>query len=46
MYLPLAGTIIGEAFCVAWNTPPSSTGLYTSSAPASAAIFGSWVQAR
>src|ERR1019366_1385776 len=43
---PLAGTVTGLALPVALKTPPSSIGRQTISAPAPAAICGSWVQAR
>jgi len=43
---PLAGTFTGLALPVALNTPPSSIGRQTITAPVSAAIFGSCVQAR
>ena len=46
MYLPLGRMSAGEWLPVAWNTPPSSIGLYTSSAPVSAQTCGSCVQAR
>src|ERR1017187_9849019 len=43
---PLAGTLTGLLLPVALKTPPSSIGRQTISAPAAAAIFGSWVEAR
>src|SRR6478752_5425582 len=43
---PLAGTFTGLALPVALNTPPSSIGRQTSSAPVSATSPGSWVHAR
>ena len=46
MYGPLAGISAGDWLPVAWNTPPSSIGFQTSSAPVSAHRCGSCVAAR
>ncbi|CKU13844.1 Uncharacterised protein [Mycobacterium tuberculosis] len=46
MYGPLGLISAGEWLPVAWNTPPSSMGFHTSSAPVSAQMCGSCVAAR
>ena len=38
--------VIGDWLPVAWNTPPSSMGLYIEPAPAASQMPGSCVQAR